>query len=193
MPCSLPFDKIVENDQLKGLIFKKTRIVDGVVKPTDEKFEFKTDLVISSIGSIPEQIPGLPTLGPLFKIANEKSCQIDGFENVFAVGNAVTGRGNIKESLEHGKETVVEIMDHHLEWGETDFQKWLRSTEASISEQVGSIAQQISQRKFLSNEVITSILNKTETLQKKVGYKGDYTAWIKEKIPARYEQVISSE
>lgn len=190
IPCCMPHDKIVENGQLKGLVLQKTDIRNNRVVPLEgDVFEIRSDLVISSIGSIPEKINGIPSDGPLFKLINDKTCKIEGYDNVFALGNAVTGRGNIKESLEHGKETTHQIMENFLEWEEEDYQNWLRSTEANIVDQVNTIAEEIGRKKFMSDEVIQSILVKTEALQKKSGYGGDYSKWIDEKTPVRVEQL----
>jgi PAS domain S-box-containing protein len=46
------------------------------------EIEVKSPLVISSIGSIPELIDGIPNEWQTFKIKDYQSCQIEGYENV---------------------------------------------------------------------------------------------------------------
>ena len=188
--CHAPVDKIVENGQLVGLKFQKTKIEGGKVVPTEEYAEYRTELVISSIGSIPEKVTGMPSEGSTFKIADDKTCRLDGYENVFMLGNAVTGRGNIKESLEHGREISLEVMDHELHWQEEDYENWLRGTEDNIAEQVGHIADHVSRQKFMPDDVIQSILNKTKALQEKAGYNGNYDEWVAQNLPQRLEDLL---
>ena len=79
-----PVDKIVEGDRLAGLVFQRTEIVEGRVKSVpDSEFEVRSPLTISSIGSIPEPIPGIPTKGELFIISDENTGKMDGYEHVF--------------------------------------------------------------------------------------------------------------
>lgn len=185
-----PADKIVEDGKLTGIKFQKTKIENGKVVPIDEYAECKGKMVIASIGSIPEKVEGMPSEGSTFKITNYNTCQLDGFENVFMLGNAVTGRGNIKESLDHGREVSIEVMDNELNWQEEDFEDWLRGTEDNIAEQVGHIADHIIRQKFMPDDVIQSILDKTVELQKKAGYDGDYPKWVEQKLPPRLEDLL---
>jgi len=191
MGCCMPYGMIVENDKLTGLQLQRTEVKDGKVVPVDgEVFDFHTTMVVSSIGSIPEKIPGIPAEGSLFQIADPESCKLKGYDHVFALGNAVTGRGNIKESLEHGKQTTQAIMEDHLEWRDEDYQKWLRGTEENIASQVNTIAEEVVRKKFMPDEVIRSILEKTRHLQEKVNYPYDYNQWIARNTPVRLEQMI---
>jgi len=190
-PCQMPIDMIAEGDRLKGLVFRKTRIEDGRIVPIQgSEKAFRSPLVISSIGSVPEPIPGIPAEGAIFKISDEKTCQIDGYNNVFALGNAVTGRGNINESLKHGGEISTEVMDHYLGWEEKDYENWLRSTEVGVEHRVNKIVEFIQHKDFMPEDVIEQILARTEALQKKAGYEGDYPAWVKKKLPKRLEDML---
>ncbi len=190
-PCWAPVEKVVDGDQLTGVVFQKTKIESGkVVSVPGQQKEFKSSLVISSIGSLPEKIPGIPSKGATFEIEENNCCKLVGFDHVFALGNAVTGRGNIKESMQHGKETALDIMDHHLQWQEEDYENWLRGSEDSVKEQISGIADQIARKQFISPEVIQRILDKTEAMQQDVGYPGDFSEWVKMKLPVRLEQML---
>jgi len=193
VPCHAPTDKLVEDGKLVGIKFQKTKIEGGKVIPTDETAEYKSELVIASIGSIPEEVEGMPSSGSTFKIADEKSCRLEGYDNVFMLGNAVTGRGNIKESLDHGREISLEVMDSELDWHEEDYEKWLNGKEGIVSEQVGHITDHIQRQRFMPDEVIQSIIDKTGALQKKAGYDGDYRKWVEKNLPKRLEDILGIE
>ena len=58
-PLCMPDGLLVEGDRLVGFRFRRTRIENGRPVPTDETFERRGPLTISSIGSIPEPIEGI--------------------------------------------------------------------------------------------------------------------------------------
>lgn len=189
-PCSAPIEKITNNGRLSGVQFQRTRIENNrVLAIENDVYQVNTPLLVSSIGSIPELIPGIPSDGSIFKITNPESCLIDGFEHVFAIGNAVTGKGNINESVLHGRKITEEIMDHHLEWHQEDYEKWHRQTAVTVKGDIHKIIETIEKQKFLSDEVIQSILDKTTALQHKVGYDGNYENWVKQNTPTRLEDM----
>ena len=111
-------------------------------------------MIISSIGSVPEIIEGVPADGSVFKISTPDSCQIDGYDNVFAIGNAVTGKGNINESIKHGREISLEIMDEYLEWQMEDYEKWHRQTAVKVYRDIAKIVEVIEKKQFMSDEEI---------------------------------------
>ena len=124
---------------------------------------------------------------PLMKMI---CCRLEGFENVFALGNAVTGRGNIKESMIHGKEVALSIMDQHLDWQEDDYAKWLRASEDQIDHQVSNIADQITNQQFLAPELVSEIRRKISDLQQNAGYPGNFRDWVAENLPERLEDQL---
>jgi hypothetical protein len=191
VPCCAPAGQIVEDGKLKGVVFQRTEIKDGKVVPVEgELLEVETPLIISSIGSIPEKIPGIPSDGSVFKISNPESCLIDGFDNVFAIGNAVTGKGNINESIKHSREISTEIMDKFLEWQQEDYQNWHRQTADKVNKDVLNIIANIEKQQFLSDDVIHAILDQVTALQRKAGYDGNYEQWVKEHTPIRLEDMV---
>jgi len=189
-PCSIPVEKIIKDDWLNGLRFQRTEIVDGRLIPTDKFFDVESPLVISSIGSIPEMIKGVPSNGNIFKISNPESCLIDGYDHVFAIGNAVTGKGNINESVKHGREISEEIMENYLDWRQEDYENWHRQTAATVNKEISKIIDVIEKKKFMTDEVIQSILDKIHTMQKKVGYNGNYEKWVEKNTPPRLENML---
>jgi NADPH-dependent glutamate synthase beta subunit-like oxidoreductase len=144
-----PVGLIVEDDRLAGLKFAETEVKDGraVLKPGREKVVL-TPLVISSIGSIPEPLQGIEMKGELYRIKDENSGEVEGLPGVFALGNAVTGKGNIQISFKHGRLVGLHICEY------------LRGQPALTSTKVAAIEA------------------KVKALQEKVGYAGNYKEWL---------------
>jgi len=192
--CSAPVDSIIENDRLVGLIFQKTKIEGGKVIPIDGEFtEIRGSQVISSIGSIPEMIKGIPEAGQTFKIKDYDSCQVEGYENVFALGNAVTGRGNIRESSLHGKEISQRIMDEYLGWTVEVFEKYCSEKGTAEDNIVEDSIQKLGKINLLPSEKISDLKSRIIAQQEKVGYDGNYTKWVEQHLPVRLEDIIETQ
>lgn len=192
-PCSLPVGLVAEAGKLAGLQFERTAVIDNKVMPTGEYFEAKSSFIVSSIGSIPEMIPGVPTSGNVFKISDPDSCLIDGYDNVFAIGNAVTGKGNINESIKHGREITSEIMENYLDWQQSDYENWHRQTAVKVYRDIAKIIEVIENQKFMPDEVIQSIIDKTAALQQRAGYDGNYKKWVEQNTPPRLEDILKAD
>lgn len=145
----VPVGFMVEGDRLAGLKFAETEIKDGkaVIKPGSEK-EVRTPLVISSVGSIPEPLQGIEMRGELYRIKDQKTGEIEGLPGVFALGNAVTGQGNIMVSLKHGALVAQHVL------------KYLEGQAP------------------LPPTKVAAIEAKVKALQEKVDFPGNYREWI---------------
>ncbi len=191
LPCHVPVGKIVENGQLAGLILRETKVENGrVVELPGTDKEFRSPLVISSIGSIPELIPGIPMKGQTFEVENDECCRLKGYENVFALGNAVTGRGNIKESMEHGRSISESIAEHYLVDAEGSVSGHFREKEAVVSAHITSLLNRLESLTPPTPERVDSIFQKIKSLQVQVGYSGQYHEWIKAHLPVRLEELV---
>ncbi len=178
-PCRVPSGLLVENDRLVGLKFKHTRVEDGKVRVLDDtEYEARSPLVISSIGSIPEPIPGIDMTGELYRLRDHETGQLAGFEHVFALGNVVTGKGNIKSSLVHGKQVASHVLEEFLAWRQEDYEKLLKFAGERAEARVDRVAELLQEKKLLSVERIREILDRVQQRQKEVGYEGDYRKWI---------------
>jgi hypothetical protein len=190
VPLSAPSDKIIQDGKFAGIRFQKTQIIDNRVSPIEnEYFDAMTPLVISSIGSIPEKIEGLPWQGQVFKITDPKTCLLEGFDNVFAIGNAVTGKGNINESVKHSREISTGIIDNFFEWQQGEYENWHRQTVTKVDRDIDQIIGRIENQHGLPDKVYNEILEKVSRMQKKVGYNGNYPQWIEEHLPVRLENI----
>ena len=97
--CTQPIGLDIVNDSLEGLEVVKNEIVDN--KPTQVENSnqiLKANTIISSIGSLPEPIDGIPMSGSTYDIIDEDSGKFNNLDKVHGMGNAITGKGNIKAS-----------------------------------------------------------------------------------------------
>ena len=189
--CHAPVDKVVEDGRLVGLVFQRTEIKDSKVIPiAGSEYEVNGSQVISSIGSIPVEIEGVPFEWQSFKIKDHESCKIEGFENVFAVGNAVTGRGNIKESFKHGHELSQKLMDDYLGWTPQDYENYQREKESTVGNEVNAIIEKLDKDNLLSAELVHVIEEKVSEAQQLHGYSDNYDAWLSEHLPVRLEDQL---
>lgn len=191
LPMSVPVDKIVENDNLAGLVFQKTEFENGKwTNVENSDFEIRSPLTISSIGSIPEPVSGIPWKGEIIKLEEDGCCRIKGHSNVFALGNAVTGRGNILESLKHGREISQTVVHEYLTEPEVILDEQLRGKESVIQKNVKAVVQQIARFAPPTDEQKKRIFEKVNHLLSRIKYPGDYMEWVKMNLPPRYEQIM---
>jgi NADPH-dependent glutamate synthase beta subunit-like oxidoreductase len=185
-PLCSPQAAIVEDGQLVGIRFVRNVMKDGRPTPTDETFERRGPMVISSIGSIPEAIDGIAMRGELFDFQDWELGRLDGYPTVFSVGNVVTGKGNIVASRKHAAQVSEEAIEKFLGLTED------RGDEAEIGDaihkgiaaQAESVAEQISAQEPASPETIAAILDRVAEHQKRAGYDGDFRTWLKKVTPA---------
>jgi NADPH-dependent glutamate synthase beta subunit-like oxidoreductase len=191
LPCHVPVDKIVENGRLTGLVLRETQMENGRVSeiPGSDR-EFRTPLVVSSIGSIPFPIPGIPMRGQTFDVEGEECCRLKGYQHVFALGNAVTGRGNIKESMEHGRIVSESVAAAYLLDPDSNFSGLLRNREDTVNQSLKALLENLDSLTPPDEDKATAIFEKVNKLQSQAGYSGDYMAWIKTHLPVRLEEMV---
>ncbi len=194
LPCHVPVDKIVENGRLAGLVLRETIMEYGkVTEVAGSDKPCHSPLVVSSIGSVPEPLPGVPMKNGIYEVEGGQCCRLKGFENVFAVGNAVTGRGNIKESVEHGKSVSQSIAEGYLTNPDGVVSEQFRQREDEVSAGVTALAERIGHMKPPSDEQRSLIGQRVKSLQDAVGYHGDYRAWADANRPVRLEKLLGLE
>jgi len=153
-----PVGPVVADDKLVGVRFQKNRqdLESAKLIATDEFFEVSTTLVISSIGSIPELIPGVPAKGELYLWKDWETGELDAGNpgDVHGLGNVLTGKGNIVESRKNSKKVMGQLIDHAL---------------AKPPIEAGAIAR---------------IRGWVDARWVATGYSGDYRAWIAARAPS---------
>ena len=181
----MPESLIVENDRLVGLRFRRTRAEGGKILPTDETFERRGCYVISSIGSIPEPIEGIPMKGELFAFSDWELGRLADYPTVFSAGNVVTGKGNIVASRKHARSLSAKISaaflglgpdGHAGEEGAAD------TARAAAREEGLAIAAQITRQPRIESDALARVRRRVRERQQQIGYAGDYAGWL-EKVP----------
>ena len=180
--CS-PVEGIVEDGRLVGLRFVRNVMKNGRPTPTDETFERRGPVVISSIGSIPEPIEGIPMRGELFDFQDWDFGRIEGYPTLFSVGNVVTGKGNIVASRKHAalvSERAIETflgVAHDQDRAREGEEAVGEKMRAGIAAQAEGIAKQASTAPPASPETLAQILRRVTQRQQAIGYT-DFDAWM---------------
>ncbi|APF19753.1 hypothetical protein Calab_0209 [Caldithrix abyssi DSM 13497] len=179
-------DMIVKDGQLRGLVF--------VEKGKQEKIvSIETELVISAIGSIPEPLPGIPMKGEIYDVEDPQTGKIRGLERVFALGNAVTGKANIRQSMLHSKQVTEFIVDEYLSVDSDDYARLFEERSKLADRRVDALLQKLEDQPQVTDRQLRQIKDEVKRLQEKVGYDGHYRQWIKRHLPARLEHLKGKE
>ncbi len=149
---------VVENGRLVGLKVAETRVEGRRAEPIPgSEHELRAPLVISSIGSVPEIVPGINMSGEYYTFGGEDFPQYSECERVFGVGNVVTGQGNIRVSLIHSRDVTSRL-----------------------------VKERIATRPPLPESRIASIEQRIRALHERLGYT-DYDTWIARETPPDLE------
>lgn len=173
-PLCRPVAAITEGDRLVGLRFQRTEVVDGRVRGLGgTEFEVRSDMVISSIGSIPRPIEGIPTRGELYHYDDWDTGEVHGLPGVFGLGNVLTGKGNIKDSRESAIEIVAQVVSRYLGVSEDED----GPDEPPSSKHAGALGTQAAQGPPMSPDAMKSLADKIQRRYDAIGYR-DYASWI---------------
>jgi NADPH-dependent glutamate synthase beta subunit-like oxidoreductase len=159
-PLHLTAGLLVEGDRLIGLRFVRTRVVDGKAVPTDQTVEVRAPMVISSIGSVPERLPGIAMRGELYDFTDWDLGRLEAYPNLFSAGNVVTGQGNIVASRKHARYVASEVVEGYVR-----------------------LADHVKRLPPIPSEQRDEILTRVRAHQDRVGYDGDYRSWIQKVSP----------
>ncbi len=183
-----------KGEKLTGITFQRVNLKDGkLTEIPNEILNFDTQLVISSIGSLPESLPSIPYKGDYLRTYGEFGHKVEGFDNVFAIGNVVTGKGNILDSKKHGREITGKILEGHFkevilkDSMEARYEAYFENIEASVDVSSGKIVGDLEQSEVQPDEKIQRLLKITKGLQEKVGFNGNYQKWVDRWRPERLE------
>jgi len=183
-PTHLPTGLVVEGGWLMGFKISKTEVVDGKARilplPAEE---MRAHLTISSVGSIPMPLPGVPQHSETYTYVDQKvGLLLDSPIPVFAAGNVLTGKGNIKDSLDSGTEIGIRLAESYL--GLSGEQLPLaEGARQQASKDGENVAKVVQQREPLSAEVVAELMRRVRERQRAVGYDGNYRAWLAKVTP----------
>lgn len=177
-PLRMPVGLLVEDGRLAGLRFQHTRVEQGRVIPVENQFEeVHAPLVVSSIGSVPEPMLGIPQRGELYDYKDRELGRLDGYDTVFSTGNVVTGKGNILASRKHSIQATTHVLQTFLGVGdESGRERAVRQTAAALKEWTNG-------RPGLDDATREKLFARVRERQQTVGYDGNYQAWIAKVTP----------
>ncbi len=185
-----PDGLVVEGDRLAGLRFRRTRMEGGKLVATDETFERRGPYVVSSIGSIPEPLPGVPMKGELYEFVDWDVGRLADYPTLFSAGNVVTGKGNIVASRKHAEAVSEWVIERFLGLGDAGHEgeeALADAAGAAARARAGEVAQGLTARPKLSPVELSALLARVEERQRRVGYDGDYEAWMRKVTPPDLE------
>ena len=183
-PQRVPTGLIIDDGRMVGVQMSHTEVADGQVRTLpDSASPVRAELTVSSIGSIPEQIPGIPAKGEVYAYIDAKVGLLDdGPTAVYAAGNVLTGKGNIKDSLESGTFVGIHVAESYLGLN-GDEPPLAEGARKEAREQGEQIASSMSSRPGLAPEQVAEVMRLVRERQRAVGYEGDYRAWIARVTP----------
>ena len=148
---TVPKELIVEGDKLVGLRCARTEVVDGrAQEQAGSEFELRAPLFVSSIGSVPEPLPDVATKGEYYRFSDWDTGALEQFDNVYGLGNVVTGKGNIRVSRKHGAFVAKHLLEEVL-----------------------------TNRAPLDASAQSALRDRIAARQTEVGYDGDFESWVK--------------
>ncbi|HVB58642.1 MAG TPA: hypothetical protein VNE63_19735 [Candidatus Acidoferrales bacterium] len=180
---------LVENGRLAGLRVAETRIEGRKAEPIPgSEHDIRAPLVISSIGSVPEILPSIAMKGEYYTFSDEELPRYKGCDNVFGVGNVVTGQGNIRVSLIHSQKVMNQLIENYMgvSSGDRDISGLYKAVESQAEEKAEAIMQKVESLPGLSDAEIDAIERRIRALQERAGYT-DYDSWISKVTPPDLE------
>ena len=181
---------IVENGRLAGLKVAETKVEGRRAEPMPgSEQELRAPLVISSIGSVPEMIPGIVMKGEYYTFTDEALPQYSGSERVFGVGNVVTGQGNIRVSLIHSRDVTTQLIENYMSVanGDSDVPGSFAAAERRGAAQAIAVEKRVKSLPDLSESEIAAVERRIRAVQERVGHTADYDAWIARETPPDLE------
>jgi NADPH-dependent glutamate synthase beta subunit-like oxidoreductase len=184
---TIPTGLLVEDGRLVGLKVAETKVEGRKVEPlAGSEYELRAPMVISSIGSVPEKIPGIVMKGECYDFDNEALPRYGESDHVFGVGNVVTGQGNIRSSLLHSQEVTTKLIENYIGVADegTAFARFYAGVEARGTALAQAVRDRVEVMRGLTHYEIAAIEERIRAFQERVGYTGDYDSWIASATPA---------
>jgi len=188
--CTLTQGILVENGRLVGLKAARTKVEGRKAEPIPgSEHELRAPLVISSIGSVPEKIPGVVMKGEYYTFTEENDLpRYSGCDGVFGVGNVVTGQGNIRVSLVHSQKVSNELIARYIVADGAAAEAGMYvAAEGRAAAQAQAVEEKVMALPALNEAQATTLEQRIISLQRKAGYTSDYDSWIAKVTPADLE------
>ena len=170
---SRPVATIVEGERLTGIRFQKTEVVDGRVRGLGgTELDVHAPMVISSIGSIPKPIEGIPTRGELYHYDSWDTGEVHGLPGVFGLGNVLTGKGNIRDSRANAIEIIEKVVAAYLGVGDEP-----EGAPGGVSAQAEAVAEHAAAGEPMSVDAMQALAARIQGRHDAIGYE-DFAGWI---------------
>lgn len=180
-PNLAPLEPLIEGDRVIGMRFQRTRTIDGKLVPVaGETLDVHSPLVVSSIGSIPAPLPGVPMKGELVDFESWETGRVRGLPHVFGLGNVLTGKGNIKESRRNAQEIGNQLIRSYLG---LDGEFSLDGAHAQARQQTERAIAEATSQPPLATGQLAKILAEVGRQWSRAGYEGSYADWIDKVMP----------
>lgn len=183
---------ILENGRLVGLRVAETKVEGRRAEPIPgSEHELRAPLVVSSIGSVPERLPGVEMNGEYYTFSDEALPRYATRPHVFGVGNVVTGQGNIRVSLVHSQQVTARIIESYLGIADgndrADLSVMYAPAEARAAAHAKVVEEIVEAAPPLSEAQLAEIERRIRAIQQQAGYTGDYDVWIEKVTPPDLE------
>ncbi len=147
---SVPTGLVVEGDRMVGVMMSRTEAADGKVRTIPDSGQpVRAPMTISSIGSIPEPIPGIPQRGEVYTYVDAQvGLLMEGRTAIYASGYVLTGKGNLKDSLVSGTEIGIHVAERYPGSGRRRswFSRWPRPDAKKAHDGRPAVGRQASTR-----------------------------------------------
>ena len=180
---------VEETGRLAGLKVAETKVEGRKAEPIPgTEHELRAPLVISSIGSVPEVLPGVAMKGEYYTFVGDDMPRYTPSENVFGVGNVVTGQGNIRVSLVHSQKVTNRLIENYIGGTNGDsVSAFYAAAESRAAAQASAVEERIKKSKPLTQSEVAAIETRIRGLQQNAGYTSDYDSWIAKVTPPDLE------
>lgn len=182
--CQVPVAPIVEGGRMVGLRFRRTEVQNGKsVEVEGSEHEVRSGLIVSSIGSVPEPMAGVPTRGELYDYSDWNTGALRGLSGIFGLGNVLTGKGNIRDSRENAGEISEQVIADYLGLsdgarGEPAGSTLAQEAFASVRQAAHALADLAGGGAAVPIDGVQRIAHAIDARWRAVGYDGDYASWI---------------
>jgi NADPH-dependent glutamate synthase beta subunit-like oxidoreductase len=183
--CHVPVVPIVEGGRMVGLTFRRSEVRDGkAVEIQGSQFDVRSNFIVSSIGSVPEHIAGIPTRGELYNFSNPDTGTLAGLPDVFGLGNVLTGKGNIKDSRANAKDISDRLLRDHLGLTDGHGPDSFAGAHEAAQAQAGALAASALRRSKVRSDKMRTIAVALASRWQATGYDHGYASWIERHKPA---------
>lgn len=182
-PLHVPVALSHADGKLEAVIFERYRYENGRYLATGEQVRFETALLISSIGSLPEELKGIPMDGEHYHWEDKYTGQLAGMKQFYCVGNAITGRGNIKESLQNARR-LGQVVAGAIEGESLDYAALFREQEQEARVHVARLLEFLAALEPADEARRSRLHAKLAAHHRAIGFEG-YAAWRDRALAAR--------